>query len=83
VIGQLVASVERRPRALRLILRGGANRERLIGTGQFALRRTSPGLRPGRKWREATAIRLLVLEPRAHLFAREAPRPEVPATLRG
>jgi SAM-dependent methyltransferase len=82
-IGQLVASVERRPRTLRLILRGGANHERLIRTGQFALRRTSPGLRPGRKWREATAIRLLVLEPRAHRFEHEARGPEIPATLRG
>jgi SAM-dependent methyltransferase len=83
VIGQLIASVERRPRTLRLILRHGASHERLLRSGRFALRRTSPGLRPGRKWREATAIRLYVLEPGSRRYEREPRGPEVPATFSG
>jgi SAM-dependent methyltransferase len=83
VIRQLVDSVERRPRNLRLILRNGTNHERLIRSGRFALRRTSGGLRPGRKWRDATAVRLYVLEARAHPREREAREPEVQATFSG
>jgi SAM-dependent methyltransferase len=66
VVEQLLASADRRPRAIRLILRDGANHDWLLRTGRFALARTSLGLRPGRKWREATAVRLYMLEPRAH-----------------
>jgi SAM-dependent methyltransferase len=66
VVAQLLASVDRRPRTIRLILRNGANHEALIRTGRFALARNSPGLRPSRKWREATAVRLYLLEPSAH-----------------
>jgi SAM-dependent methyltransferase len=63
VIARLIASVDRRPRAVRVILRN-VGHDRLMRTGRFKLMRTSLGLRPGRKWREATAIRLYVLEPR-------------------
>jgi SAM-dependent methyltransferase len=65
VVAELVASVDRRPRRLRLIYRNGRNCERLMRTGRFRLVRESLGLRPGRAWREATAVRLFVLEPRA------------------
>jgi SAM-dependent methyltransferase len=65
VITELVASVDRRPRVVRLILRNGASHDRLIRTGRFTLARTSLGMRPGRRWREATAVRLYVLDPRA------------------
>jgi SAM-dependent methyltransferase len=64
-VAQLIASVDRRPRPLRLIYRNGRNCERLASTGRFRLGRESLGLRPGRAWREATAVRLFVLEPRA------------------
>jgi SAM-dependent methyltransferase len=63
VIAKLIASVDRRPRAVRVILRN-VGHDRLTQTGRFRLMRTSLGLRPGREWREATAIRLYVLEPR-------------------
>jgi SAM-dependent methyltransferase len=65
VVAELIASVDRRPRPLRLIYRNGRNCERLTKTGRFRLVRESLGLRPGRAWREATAVRLFVLEPRA------------------
>jgi SAM-dependent methyltransferase len=65
VVAELIASVDRRPRPLRLIYRNGRNCERLTSTGRFRLVRESLGLRPGRAWREATAVRLFVLEPRA------------------
>jgi len=64
VVAQLIASVDRRPRRLLLIYRDGRNCERLTSTGRFRLVRESLGLRPGRAWREATAVRLFVLEPR-------------------
>ncbi len=60
VITELVSSVDRSPRAVRLILRNGASQDRLIRSGRFTLVRTSLGLRPGRRWREATAVRLYV-----------------------
>ena len=63
VIAQLIASVDRRPREVRVILRN-VGHDRLMRTGRFRLVRTSLGLRPVREWREATAIRLYVLEPR-------------------
>jgi SAM-dependent methyltransferase len=67
VIRKLIASVDRHPRAVRVILRNGASHDRLMRTGRFRLMRTSLGLRPSRDWREATAVRLYVLEPRASL----------------
>ena len=47
VVAELVASVDRSPRVVRLILRNGASHDRLIRSGRFALVRTSLGLRPG------------------------------------
>jgi SAM-dependent methyltransferase len=64
-VAQLIASVDRRPRHVRVIYRNGRNSERLMRTGRFRLVRESLGLRPSRAWREATAVRLFVLEPRA------------------
>jgi len=63
VITQLIASVDRCPRAVQLILRDGANHDRLLRSGRFELVRTSLGPRPTREWREATAVRLYVLKP--------------------
>ena len=62
-IGELIASVDRRPRRVRVIYRNGRNSERLTRTGRFRLMRESLGLRPGLSWREATAVRLFVMEP--------------------
>jgi SAM-dependent methyltransferase len=83
VIGRIVDSVDRCPRNVRLILRNGKNHERLIRSGRFALRRTSGGLRHGRNWREATAVRLYVLDPRAQPHERDARESAVPATFSG
>jgi SAM-dependent methyltransferase len=62
VLIRLVDSVERRPRALRVIYRNALHHDDLVGRG-FRLERTSAGLRPSRAWRQRTAIRLYVLEP--------------------
>jgi SAM-dependent methyltransferase len=64
VVAELIASVDRRPRPLRVIHRDGRTRDQLMRTGRFRLVRESRGLRPGRAWSEATAVRLFVLEPR-------------------
>jgi predicted RNA methylase len=64
-VAQLIESVDRHPRRVRVIYRNGRNIERLTRTGRFRLVRESLGLRPGRAWREATAVRLFVLESRA------------------
>jgi hypothetical protein len=63
-IANLIASVDRRPRTVRVVYRADARHDRLTPTGRFRLLRTSLGLRPGREWREATAVRLFALEPR-------------------
>jgi SAM-dependent methyltransferase len=64
VIAKLIASVDRRPRTVLLIYKNAKHEDRLLSTGRFSLVRKSPPLRPGRKWREATAIRLYSLAAR-------------------
>ena len=62
-VANLIASVDRRPRTVRVIYRADARHDRLIPTGRFRLVRVSLGVRPGRAWREATAVRLYALDP--------------------
>jgi SAM-dependent methyltransferase len=68
VIDNLIASIDRNPRRVRLIYRNAMYEDQLLGTGRARLVRSSPGLRPSREWREAVAVRLYALEP--------APKPE-------
>jgi SAM-dependent methyltransferase len=62
VLTRLEESVDRRPRALRVIYRNAVHHDDLVARG-FQLERASPGLRPTRAWRERTALRLYVLQP--------------------
>jgi SAM-dependent methyltransferase len=59
----LMDSVDRHPRTVRLIYSNARDHERLMRTGRFSVARESRGLRVGREWRADTAIRLYVLKP--------------------
>jgi predicted RNA methylase len=65
MLDNLIESVDRAPRTLRLIYRTPLEHERIMATGRFRLQRTVLGFRPGRAWAEKMSIRLYVLEPRA------------------
>ncbi len=54
-IQDLVASVDRRPRRLRLIYRCPVEHEFLMATGRFRLVRVVRGWRPGREWSRSNA----------------------------
>jgi hypothetical protein len=63
-IANLVASVDRRPRPVRLIYWNATNEHRLPSKGRFKLVRTLPGLRPSREWRDTITLRVYELGPR-------------------
>jgi hypothetical protein len=63
LLQKLIASVDRSPRALRLIYRTPLEHERIMATGRFRLERSVRGFRPGRSWSDKMSIRLYVLEP--------------------
>lgn len=63
VVDELLASVDRAPRRLRLIYRTALEHERLVATGRFRLVRMARGRRPGRAWSEKMAIRVYALDP--------------------
>jgi SAM-dependent methyltransferase len=62
-IASLIASVDRRPRTVRLIYGTASCEDRLLSTGRFSLERMSLGVRPSRAWREKIALRLYTLRP--------------------
>jgi SAM-dependent methyltransferase len=62
-MARLIASVDRHPRVVRVIYRNALYHDRLMQTGRFRPLRAALGWRPGREWREATAVRLYALEP--------------------
>jgi SAM-dependent methyltransferase len=82
-VSHLIASVDRRPRTVRVIYRADARHDRLTPTGRFRLLRVSLGLRLGRQWREATAVRLYALEPARPAPATPAPAGRLPPRARG
>lgn len=55
VIEHLLASVDRRPRRLRLIYRCPMEHEFLMSTGRFRLVRVVRGWRPGKEWSRSNA----------------------------
>ena len=65
VIGNLIASVDRRPRCVRLIYLNPQEHERLVGTGRIRLVRTAGRLRLQRDEGAKAYLRLYVLEPDA------------------
>jgi SAM-dependent methyltransferase len=63
VVDQLIASVDRRPRTVRVIYRTPLEHGRLDATGRFRLMRVARGLRPSRHWAWYRSVRLYALEP--------------------
>jgi SAM-dependent methyltransferase len=61
LVDELVASVDRRPRSVRLVYRNPVEHDRLAATGRFRLVRVRRGRRPGRRWSELTSIRVYEL----------------------
>lgn len=58
VIGAVTASVDRRPRRLRLIYRNPIEHEMLMATGRFKVVRQLRGWRPGKEWSRSNATRM-------------------------
>ena len=56
VLDELIASVERRPRTLRLLYRTPREHDRVIGTGRFHLVRVITPWRPTHAWAALSAI---------------------------
>jgi SAM-dependent methyltransferase len=63
VVANLIASIDRNPRTVRVVYRNAMYEDALLSTGRARLVRMSPGLRPSREWREAAAVRLYAVEP--------------------
>jgi SAM-dependent methyltransferase len=57
-LGRVLASLDRRPRPLRLVYRTPFEHERLLRTGRFSLMREHRPLRPTANTRESGAVRL-------------------------
>jgi SAM-dependent methyltransferase len=64
VIANLIASVDRSPRTVRVIYLNPKEHDRLMGTGRFRLERVAGRLRPRRSEAAKSYIRLYVLEPK-------------------
>jgi SAM-dependent methyltransferase len=62
-VEQIVASLERAPRPLRVIYRTPMEEELLLRTNRFRTVRSVRGLRPGRAWSQKMSTRLYVAEP--------------------
>lgn len=63
VVANLIASVDRCPRTVRLIYQNAREHERLVSTGRFRLVRTVGRRRPFRDQGDRTYLRLYLLEP--------------------
>ncbi|MEA2331148.1 MAG: hypothetical protein QOH58_1286 [Thermoleophilaceae bacterium] len=63
VMANLIASVDRHPRTVRLIYLNPKEHDRLMSTGRFRLERVAGRLRPRRSEAARSYIRLYVLEP--------------------
>jgi SAM-dependent methyltransferase len=62
-VEQLIASVDRAPRTVRVIYKTPMEADRLEATGRFRLVHTARGLRPGKAWSQKMAIRVYELAP--------------------
>ncbi len=76
VVEKLLASVDRRPRQVRLIYKTPLEESRMLATGRFRLVKVARGLRPGRAWSQKMSIRMYVVEP----TSLDAPAPILAAT---
>ncbi len=62
VIEGLLASLDRRPRRLRLIYRNPVEHEYLMSTGRFRPVRRLRGLRPSKEWSDSNSTRMYEVE---------------------
>ena len=62
-VDNVVASLERHPRRLRIVYKSPLEEDRLLGTGRFRLVRERRALRPGGQWSRASATRLYEAPP--------------------
>ncbi|UGS38855.1 hypothetical protein DSM104329_05285 [Capillimicrobium parvum] len=62
-VDQIVSSLNRAPRRVRVIYRTPLEEDVLLGTGRFRLTRSVPGLRPTRAWAQKMSTRIYVAEP--------------------
>jgi SAM-dependent methyltransferase len=65
-IANLIASIDRNPRRVRLIYKNALYEDRLLATGRARRVRVVSGLRPGRQWRQAVGVHVYILEPESH-----------------
>lgn len=63
VVERLLASVDRRPRRLRIVYVNPVEHDRLMATGRLRLVRRVRGLRPGRQWAMSNAIHMYETKP--------------------
>ncbi|WP_212612625.1 methyltransferase domain-containing protein [Pseudonocardia hierapolitana] len=64
VIDNLVSSVDRNPRVVRLIYANPEEEAALLATGRARLVKASRGMRPTRAWSRSNAVRLYEISPR-------------------
>jgi predicted RNA methylase len=64
-VAQMVASLDRAPRRLRVIYRTPLEEPALLATGRFRLERSVAGMRPTRGWAQKMSIRVYVAEAQA------------------
>lgn len=63
-IDQLIASVDRNPRRVRIVYVNPLEHDRLLATGRVELTRKLRGLRPGRRWSRTASTYLYEIRPR-------------------
>jgi Histone methylation protein DOT1 len=63
VIDRLLASIDRKPRTLRVIYRNPVEHERLEETGRFRVARRLRGMRPGREWSRSNSTVMYAAAP--------------------
>jgi protein-L-isoaspartate O-methyltransferase len=61
VVGRLVASLERRPRTMRIVYANPVEEAALLHTGRVRLVRALRGWRPGAQWSRSNSCRLYVM----------------------
>jgi len=84
VIEELIASVDRAPRSIRLLYKAPREHELLMSTGRFELVRTVSAWRPTRAWAQLTAINVYIVTPARIARTTTGGDPDsMPATLRG
>lgn len=62
-LAELIASVDRVPRTVKLLYHSARQHEQVMASGRFAFSHLVAGLRPGRGWAQETGTQLYQLRP--------------------